>query len=110
MLRKYEGPLPNPKADDENPLLRHICEVCGKEELLTANEAYAQGWDYPPKMAHYGVLSPRTCGSCPITGTAWWAVVCEGKDLESLSISQKKTVRRIVDEPQSIMPEGLSIN
>lgn len=26
-------------------LLRHICEVCGKEEILTPEQAYDQGWE-----------------------------------------------------------------
>ena len=30
--------------------LRHICEVCGKEEILTPEEAFEKGWDYPPMM------------------------------------------------------------
>lgn len=30
--------------------LKHICEVCGREEILTPEEAYRAGWDYPPKM------------------------------------------------------------
>ena len=26
--------------------LRHICEVCGREEVLTPEEAYSAGWDW----------------------------------------------------------------
>lgn len=29
--------------------LKHICEVCGSEGILTPEEAYRAGWDYPPK-------------------------------------------------------------
>lgn len=29
--------------------LIHICEVCGKKEILTPEEAFEQGWDYPQK-------------------------------------------------------------
>ena len=30
--------------------LIHICEVCGKTEILTPEEAFNEGWDYPPRM------------------------------------------------------------
>lgn len=26
--------------------LKHICEVCGRAEILTPEEAYRAGWDY----------------------------------------------------------------
>lgn len=53
----------------------HWCEVCGKTESLTENEAYAAGWDYPPRIGAWGTISPRTCGSCPMAATLWWALV-----------------------------------
>lgn len=28
--------------------LIHICEVCGKTVILTLEEAFNEGWDYPP--------------------------------------------------------------
>ena len=31
--------------------LIHICEVCGKTEILTPEEAFNEGWDYPPRRA-----------------------------------------------------------
>lgn len=51
--------------------LRHICEVCGREEILTPEEAFNAGWDYPSKMGSFGVISQRTCPHCPINKTAW---------------------------------------
>ena len=30
--------------------LIHICEVCGKTEIMTPEEAFNYGWDYPPRM------------------------------------------------------------
>ena len=30
--------------------LMHICEVCGKTEILTSEESFNAGWDYPPRM------------------------------------------------------------
>lgn len=35
--------------------LIHICEVCGKTEIMTPEKAFNEGWDYPPKM---GVFVP----------------------------------------------------
>lgn len=84
-------------------LLRHICEVCGKEEILTSDQAYEQGgWDYPPRMGQFKVVSPRTCGSCGINGTLWWAMTMEGKQIDDLSERQLETLHRILNEPHSI--------
>ena len=44
--------------------LIHICEVCGKTEILTPKEAFNEGWDYPPRMGGFGIAGPRTCGDC----------------------------------------------
>ena len=44
--------------------LIHICEVCGKTEMLTPAEAFSDGWDYPPRMGGFGIVGPRTCGDC----------------------------------------------
>lgn len=33
--------------------LIHICEVCGKTEILTPEEAFNDGWDYPPRMGGF---------------------------------------------------------
>ena len=41
-------------------LLLHICEVCGRTEVLTPQEAFDKGWDYPPMMGSFGDVSPRT--------------------------------------------------
>ncbi|RUS44586.1 hypothetical protein [Cohnella sp. AR92] len=79
-------------------LLRHICEVCGKEEILTPDQAHEQGWDYPPMMGQFKMISPRTCGSCPIDRTLWWAIQIG----EDLSEKQHQTLERILNEPDSI--------
>lgn len=76
----------------------HICEACGKEELLTSDESYKAGWDYPPNMGAWGIISPRTCGGCTIDKTLWWALAIEGKLLEELTDEQKTTLQRITDE------------
>ena len=36
----------------------HYCEVCGKKEFLTDEDAFNRGWDYPPKMGSFGLLGP----------------------------------------------------
>lgn len=47
-------------------ILKHICEVCGCEEVLDSDEAFELGWDYPPRMGKFKVLSSRTCPNCTI--------------------------------------------
>ena len=84
--------------------LIHICEVCGKTEIMTPEEAFNKGWDYPPRMGSYGIVGPRTCGDCPINLTAWWALVSEKKSVSELSQQQKETIKWIQGEPESIIP------
>ena len=83
--------------------LIHICEVCGKTEILAPEEAFNDGWDYPPRMGSFGILGPRTCGDCPINLTVWWALVVEKKMVSELSQQQKETIKRIQGEPESII-------
>ena len=85
--------------------LIHICEVCGKTEILTPEEAFNEGWDYPPRMGDFGIVGPRTCGDCPINLTVWWALVVEKKRVSELSQQHKETIKRIQGEPESIIPE-----
>ena len=85
--------------------LIHICEVCGKTEILTLEEVFNEGWDYPPRMGGFGIVGPRTCGDCPINLTVWWALVSEKKSVSELSQQQKETIKRIQGEPESIMPK-----
>lgn len=87
----------------------HYCEVCGKKELITAQEAYDSGWDYPPHMGHFGLLGPRTCGKCRLRDTLFWKIntsgklpiVCEG----DLTPEELATWRRIKGEPESLLTE-----
>lgn len=83
--------------------LRHICEVCGRTEILTPQEAFDQGWDYPPMMGSFGIVSPRTCPNCSIMDTAWAALTLHGKTVDELDGNQKQTIERIVSEPGSIL-------
>lgn len=74
----------------------HICEVCGKRELLTLDEGYEQGWDWPPRMGAWKILSPRTCGDCGIQDTVYWQLLTEPD--KPLTEQQMETVRRIQAE------------
>ena len=76
----------------------HICEVCGKTESLTSAEAYNAGWDYPPQMGEWGVVSPRTCQRCGMDATVWWALTTDKKTVADLTPEQLATVARIRDE------------
>lgn len=77
----------------------HICEVCDKTLILTSEEAFQMGWDYPPRMGVVGVISPRTCGECGIDSTLWWELVARKTPVADLSVKQQKVLARILDEP-----------
>ncbi|WP_024445146.1 hypothetical protein [Mycolicibacterium iranicum] len=87
---------------DTEPQWRHICEVCGVEEILTPSVAFELGWDYPPRMGKFGVVSPRCCPRCPNVRTVWWALVIDGYTEDMLTEAQQETLRRIAGEPESI--------
>ena len=86
----------------------HYCEVCGKKVLCTAQEAFDAGWDYPPNLGAFGLLSPRTCGDCVLVDTLFWKVrqqslplVIEG----NLTEDELVIWRRIKGEPESLLVE-----
>lgn len=82
---------------DESRTYTYECETCGTKEELTEKQAFQAGWDYPPFIGLWGVLSPRTCRNCPITTTAYWQVV-QGAKYEELSEHHQQTVRRVMAE------------
>jgi len=82
----------------------HYCEVCGKKELLTADEAFEQGWDYPPGIYSFRLLTPRKCGDCPITETLSIKLITGQKKLSELTDSERETLKRIQNEPESLIP------
>lgn len=83
----------------------HCCEVCGKKELLTADEAFDQGWDYPPRMGQFGnFLTARTCGSCGIADTLCFKLMSGEKTFSDLEDREKETLERIRNEPESLLP------
>lgn len=91
-------------GEQSDMLLRHICENCSTEVVLTSEDGYQQGWDYPPKMGAFTIISPRTCGNCGIQTTLWWEIMCNKTPLDQLSEKHQETLKRILTEPESIMP------
>lgn len=86
----------------------HYCECCGTKKFMTPKQAFDEGWDYPPKIGIWGVISPRTCGNCSMTDTVWWKLNTN-KDkkvsIEDLSDKEKEVVRRIMFEPYCLLEE-----
>ena len=75
------------------------CEGCGLKETLTERDAFDKGWDYPPFMGEWGVVSPRTCGNCGIDCTAYWQLIThQGEPLPEKHLN---TVLRIQREVSS---------
>ncbi len=108
-IKRFDGDVTEEDRErwEDVPLV-HVCEACGRTEILAPEEAFEAGWDYPPRMGWFGIVSPRTCGDCNITQTAWWALTAEGKDTSELTDAQRATVTRIVNEPASILPIHIS--
>jgi hypothetical protein len=55
-------------------------------------------------MGSFGILSARTCPNCPIDKTLWWKFITKGSNVD-LSEKEKETLRRIINEPKSILIE-----
>lgn len=85
--------------------LTHICESCGRTEILDEERAFDDGWDYPPRMGAFGVISPRTCPDCSITTTVWWALAAKHATLADLTDHQRTVVARIIGEPETILAQ-----
>lgn len=77
-------------------LYHYVCEVCGVEKDLTEDEAFKSGWDYPPFIGIWGVLSARTCGKCPINKTAYWHVLTQGT--HDIPENHMATIKRVMAE------------
>ena len=87
----------------------HYCEVCGKKEFITAQDAYDSGWDYPPQMGFFGLLGPRKCGNCSIVDTLYMKIHAPGRlpvvIEDELTPEELVTWRRIKGEPESLLDE-----
>lgn len=85
----------------------HYCEVCGKKKYMTAQQAYEEGWDYPPRMGKFGLLGPRKCGDCRLTDTLFWKINTEQKIPvvidKTLSNRELQIWNRIKNEPESLL-------
>ena len=81
----------------------HICEICGCDEILSPTEAFEAGWNYPPKMGHFGIISDRLCPKCPSQATVWWAIAMDGFTEDMLTDQQRTVIARIQAEPESLM-------
>ena len=78
---------------------KYICETCGKEQIYNSPEdAYKDGWDIPPYMGMYKILSPRTCPDCTIDTTVWWKVQMSAFD--NLNSHDLEIIARIKQEPE----------
>lgn len=78
---------------------KYICEVCGKTQIYDSpDQAYKDGWDYPPFIGMYGVLSPRTCPNCTIDQTVWWKL----QQSDNLTQHDIEVIERIKGEPNNI--------
>ncbi len=71
--------------------------------MLTPQEAFDAGWDYPPHIGDFGIISPRTCKECSMLDTAWAKLVLEHKMPSELTAEQRETIQRISDEPKTIL-------
>jgi hypothetical protein len=79
-----------------------LCVTARNEQTLTPDGAFDAGWDYPPRMGVFGVLSPRTCPNCTIEKTLWWAITVNHVDPAALTEAQQTTLTRIMGEPATI--------
>lgn len=86
----------------------HYCEVCGKKEYLTAQQAFDSGWDYPPTFGPFRMLFQRTCGNCTMENTLYAKVMKQELPIvieKTLTEAEKKTWKRIKAEPESLLYE-----
>ncbi len=88
----------------------HYCEICGKKEFLTAQDAYDRGWNYPPKDSAFGLLlGPRICGDCSIEDTLFIKVHKQSIPIvieNTLTPKELVTWRRIKAEPESLLADS----
>jgi len=81
----------------------HICEICGLDEILTPDEAFEAGWNYPPRMGHFGIISDRLCPKCHSLETIWWLLMMENRTADVLTERQRAAVDLMMAEPESLM-------
>lgn len=78
-----------------------ICEVCGTKKICeNLEQAYLDGWDIPPYIGEFGIISPRTCPNCTVENTVWWKIMGYGSD--TLNSHDLEVIERIKHEPESL--------
>jgi len=83
--------------------MRYECEVCNKVEELSETEAFNSGWDYPPFIGVWGIVSPRTCGDCGMQDTAWWFLTQNmGIGTNQIPENHLATIKRIAKETEYV--------
>lgn len=90
----------------------HVCNGCGKREILSSKEAFEQGWDYPGPDGIYkiapnygfGMIAPRTCGNCTINmDKLYWGLVTKQETIEEVVNQKQDMFERIQNEPWSLL-------
>lgn len=90
----------------------HICNGCGKREILSSKEAFDQGWDYPGPDGIYkiapnygfGMIAPRTCGDCVISmDKLYWGLTTKKGTVEEVIEQRMDMLKRIQNEPWSLL-------
>lgn len=84
----------------------HYCEVCGKKEFITAQQAFVDGWDYPPTFGPFRMLFQRTCRNCTMENTLYMKVMKQKIPIvmeDTLTPEELRTWRRIKAEPESLL-------
>lgn len=89
---------PEVEATPDAPKHDFICEVCGTAARLSNEEAFSAGWDYPPFIGAWGIISPRTCPNCGVEGTLWWGLMTGEVNPDALTEKQRETALRILSE------------
>ena len=81
--------------------MRCVCENCGKVKIFEDGDGpFNAGWDWPPRMGFWGIVSARTCGDpgCNITTSVWSRLNTKEENPPELTQHQRDTIERIVLE------------
>ena len=86
------------------------CEVCEKELWATPADAFTAGWDFagPGGLYPAGIVSPRTCGGCPINRTVWWRLAMDKVAVADLTPRELAVLKRILSERPRPHPSDVS--
>jgi hypothetical protein len=82
---------------EEEEKYKYECEACGRVDECPEEEAYQAGWDYPPFVGAWGIVSPRTCPNCLIDQSAYWYLL-NRQENDPIPENHVKTLLRILEE------------